>query len=125
MDFENKFQSLDPRGVSGYDENGIMTVEADGMLFQRKKLRKRFRFYGEVQAVGFRFTAAAAAEEYGATGWVKNEADESVSMELQGSEKQLRRVLDALNQNDYIRIDRMESEPLAVIPKERKFEIKF
>jgi glutamate dehydrogenase (NADP+) len=69
--------------------------------------------------------SAAAAEEYGATGWVKNEADESVSMELQGSEKQLRRVLDALNQNDYIRIDRMESEPLAVIPKERKFEIKF
>ncbi len=95
------------------------------MLFQRKKLRKRFRFYGEVQAVGFRFTAAAAAEEYGATGWVKNEADESVSMELQGSEKQLRRVLDALNQNDYIRINRTESEPLAVIPKERKFEIKF
>ena len=46
-------------------------------------------------------------------------------MALQGSEKQLRRVLDALNQNDYIRINRTESEPLAVIPKERKFEIKF
>ena len=80
---------------------------------------------GEWVRIGFRFTAAAAAEEYGATGWVKNEADESVSMELQGSEKQLRRVLDALNQNDYIRINRTESEPLAVIPKERKFEIKF
>ena len=94
------------------------------MLFLRKKLRKRFRLYGEVQAVGFRFPAAAAAEQYGATGRVKNEADGSVSMELQGTEKQICRVLNALKINDHIRIERTETESLAVIQKERGFEIK-
>ena len=70
------------------------------------------------------FTAAAAAEEYGATGWVRNEADESVSMELQGTEKQIRSVLGAIEGNSYIRIDRVESKPLAVIKKQRGFEVK-
>ena len=95
------------------------------MLFKRKKLRKRLRFYGEVQAVGFRFTASAAAEEYGAAGWVKNMEDGSVLMELQGTEKQLCRVLGALESDSYIRIDRTETEPLAVVPGARGFEILF
>ena len=94
------------------------------MLFLRKKLRKRFRFYGEVQAVGFRFTAAAAAEQYGATGRVKNEADGSVAMELQGTEKQICRVLNALKIIDHVLSERTETESLAVIQKERGFEIK-
>lgn len=98
--------------------------EADIVLKKWKKQRNYYRFYGEVQAVGFRFTAAAAAEEYGATGWVRNEADESVSMELQGTEKQIRSVLGALEGNSYILIDRVESKPLAVIKNERGFEVK-
>ena len=73
----------------------------------------------------WRVASGEAAEEYGATGWVRNEADESVSMELQGTEKQIRSVLGAIKGNSYIRIDRVESKPLAVIKNERGFEVKF
>lgn len=46
--------------------------------------RLRMRFVGEVQGVGFRWTARMVANELDLTGWVRNEPDGSVSMELQG-----------------------------------------
>lgn len=51
--------------------------------------RLRMRFVGEVQGVGFRWTARKVATELGLTGWVRNEPDGSVSMELQGPSAQL------------------------------------
>lgn len=47
-------------------------------------IRKRIRFFGSVQGVGFRYRAKHAAASVGATGWVRNEYDGSVSMEIQG-----------------------------------------
>lgn len=46
--------------------------------------RLKLRFTGQVQGVGFRWTARHVANELGLTGWVRNEPDGSVSMELQG-----------------------------------------
>lgn len=46
--------------------------------------RIRVRFVGEVQGVGFRWTARRVAQDLDLTGWVRNESDGSVSMELQG-----------------------------------------
>src|SRR3712207_4878468 len=40
-------------------------------------------FVGEVQGVGFRWTARHAADACGCTGWVRNESDGSVTLELQ------------------------------------------
>lgn len=48
--------------------------------------RLRLRFVGEVQGVGFRWNSANVARELGLTGWVKNEDNGSVSMELQGAQ---------------------------------------
>lgn len=42
------------------------------------------RFVGEVQGVGFRWTARKVADDLGLSGWVRNEPDGSVSMELEG-----------------------------------------
>jgi acylphosphatase len=46
--------------------------------------RIKVHFVGEVQGVGFRWTARKVAGELDLTGWVRNEPDGSVSMELQG-----------------------------------------
>ena len=49
-------------------------------------IRKRIVFHGWVQGVGFRYRARHAAEHLGATGWVRNEYDGSVTKEIQGTE---------------------------------------
>ena len=56
-------------------------------------IRKRIVFYGWVQGVGFRYRALHAADLIGATGWVRNEFDGSVTMEIQGTEEQIDGVL--------------------------------
>ena len=55
-------------------------------------LRRRWRFTGTVQGVGFRYYARAAALHLGLTGWVANNWDGSVTLEAQGD----RAALDAL-----------------------------
>ena len=67
-------------------------------------LRKRLVFHGRVQGVGFRWRARAAAQAAGVTGWVRNNCDGSVTMELQGSEAQIDRVIQTLDRDRYIRI---------------------
>ena len=95
------------------------------MFFKKKIQRRRYRFYGEVQAVGFRWTALTTARRCGATGWVKNEPDESVSMELQGTARQIDHVLAALHADDYIRIERTEEAAAAVLQNEKDFCVRY
>lgn len=99
-------------------------------LFRRpddsyKKIRRRYRFYGCVQAVGFRWRAMQAAQRYGATGWVRNEYDGSVAMEIQGTSADIDAVVATLNNDDYIRIDRTESRELPYDPEERRFRVAY
>jgi len=61
-------------------------------------VRIRFRFVGSVQAVGFRWTTTNLANECGATGWVRNEDDGSVTAEIQGSPDCVEYVIDGLDQ---------------------------
>ena len=56
-------------------------------------IRKHIVFHGFVQGVGFRYRAYHAANLYGCTGWVRNEWDGSVSMEVQGEEEQMDKVI--------------------------------
>ena len=52
-------------------------------------IRRRIVFTGQVQGVGFRYRARHAADLYGCTGWVRNEYDGSVSLEIQGEEENI------------------------------------
>ena len=45
-----------------------------------------------IDVVGFRYRTEHAAESVGATGWVRNDPDGSVFMEIQGTEEQIDRV---------------------------------
>ncbi|MBQ9321336.1 MAG: acylphosphatase [Eubacterium sp.] len=84
-------------------------------------IRKRIIFHGRVQGVGFRYRARQAAGQAGCTGWVKNEYDGSVIMEIQGTREAIERVLQEINQWKYVRIERMEVVLLPVVPDERRF----
>ena len=61
------------------------------------KVRRRYRFVGTVQGVGFRWTTTNLAVSVGATGWVTNEYDGSVTAEIQGIREQVQAVIDGLD----------------------------
>lgn len=50
------------------------------------EVRKHIVFYGRVQGVGFRYTAKYLANSLNLVGWVQNEWDGTVTMEVQGRE---------------------------------------
>jgi acylphosphatase len=52
------------------------------------------RVSGKVQAVDFRYNAQQTAEELGLCGYVKNEYDGSVYLEVEGDEKKLAKFVD-------------------------------
>ena len=84
-------------------------------------IRKHFVFTGAVQGVGFRYRARHAANLYGCTGWVRNEPDGSVTMELQGTEERIEMVLEAVGRGMFVRIEGMEVERMPVVEGEREF----
>ena len=84
-------------------------------------VRKRIVFHGSVQGVGFRWRARQAANLYGCTGWCRNDWSGTVTMEIQGSEKQISLVLEAISSGRYIRIGQMDETPLYPEPDEQGF----
>ncbi len=88
-------------------------------------IRKRIVFTGWVQGVGFRYRARRAADLLGVTGWVRNEYDGSVTMEIQGTEEQIDEVLLAIGRGHYVRIENMDVETIPVIPGEHDFRTRY
>ncbi len=84
-------------------------------------IRKHIRFWGRVQGVGFRYRAYHAANAVGATGWVRNEYDGSVTMEIQGTEEQIDQVILLIEKGRFVRIENMDTRTIPVKEKERGF----
>lgn len=84
----------------------------------------RYNFTGCVQGVGFRYRAYHAANLFGLTGWVRNDYDGSVTMEVQGDRSSIDSLLEKLGQGRFIDIDRIDAKELPVEPSERSFEIR-
>ena len=90
--------------------------------------RIHVRFVGQVQGVGFRWTSQRVAFDLGLTGWVKNEPDGSVSMELQGPDEAVSTFFTRLLESyrrfpiSYI-IDSKEDIP--PVPDEAEFSVRF
>jgi acylphosphatase len=81
------------RKMAAAAERGEATMD-DTVL--GPKVRRRYRFVGSVQGVGFRWTTTNLASSVGATGWVMNERDGSVTAEIQGIREQVQAVIDGL-----------------------------
>lgn len=87
------------------------------------KIRRHIIFYGYVQGVGFRWKARSLAERYGISGWVENLPDGSVEMEAEGTARDIEDLIDALGNDTWIGIERMESEIIPV-HGDYNFEVK-
>ena len=84
-------------------------------------IRKHITFYGQVQGVGFRYRAQHAAFLYKCTGWIRNEWDGSVTMEIQGKEEYIDQVILAIERGTYVRIEHMDSRTIPLVEKEYGF----
>ena len=83
-------------------------------------IRRHISFTGWVQDVGFRYRARCAASLYGCTGWVRNEWDGSVTMEIQGEPQRIDQVLRAIEAGRYVEIETMKSREVP-LEDERSF----
>ena len=84
-------------------------------------VRYKMIFTGRVQGVGFRYKACNIANQYRLTGYVKNEYDGSVTVEIQGSEQEIYMFLKIMASDRYIVIHSLEKERIPVEEDERSF----
>ena len=84
-------------------------------------VRRHIVFRGWVQGVGFRYRARHAASLFGCTGWVRNEWDGSVSMEIQGTEGNIGSVILAIERGTFVRIENMDVKDIPLVEDEYSF----
>ena len=87
-------------------------------------VRRHFSISGQVQGVGFRYRARYAAQALELTGWVENEDDGSVTLEVQGSEEKFPQLFDMIQKSDYIQITGIREKDLPPDPWERGFSVR-
>ena len=71
-------------------------------------IRKHIVFTGQVQGVGFRWRAEQAAKLYDCTGWCRNDWDGTVTMEIQGEEEAIDKVIQSIETGRYVWIHHMD-----------------
>lgn len=87
-------------------------------------VRWHILFSGQVQHVGFRYTAYYMAKNLYLTGWVDNLPDGRVEMEVQGPVTQVRKLVMQLKAQKHIVITGMDISELPVQPHERRFGVR-
>lgn len=107
---------------------GRDVTSGDNAVTGKRTRRIRVRFMGQVQGVGFRWTSQRVAFDLGLTGWVKNEPDGSVSMELQGPGEAVStfftRLLESYRRFP-IRYTIDSKEDIPPVPDEAEFSVRF
>ncbi len=88
-------------------------------------IRKHFLMSGRVQGVGFRYTAARVAGKYGLTGWVRNNYDETVELEIQGPRELVDTYIRRVQLSSvWMKIEHVEESDMDVIDEEG-FQVRF
>ena len=89
-------------------------------------VRKHVIFTGRVQGVNFRYTSMTQATKLGLTGWVRNDDDGSVEMEVQGTEELIEKLYEIMkNISSYIIIDSIDETEIDIVEDESEFIIKY
>ena len=88
-------------------------------------VRKAGRAVGRVQGVNFRVFVRNSAKILGATGWVKNMSDGSVTMELQGTAQIIEQLIEKIKRGrGRINVTALELVDLPVVEGENRFAIR-
>lgn len=91
---------------------------------KNRLIRQHLKISGQVQGVGFRYRAKYVAANLSVTGWVRNEWDGTVEMEVQGTIDQINRMLALINQGNYIHIEDIERREIALEETENGFHVR-
>lgn len=82
--------------------------------------------YGQVQGVGFRYFVQTQGKIYGLTGWVKNMADGSVTLEAQGEQETLDKFFAAIRKGEgFIKVENLEIKAIDLVDGDSQFDIKY
>ena len=100
------------RGRGVWGKNNLQ--EGHGSEMSENLIRKHYWFAGRVQGVGFRYRACYIASSLGVTGWVRNNWDERVEMEAQGTREDLARMVEMLYRQSFIGIEGVEEKVVPV-----------
>ena len=84
-------------------------------------VRRHFSISGQV---GFRYRARYAAQALELTGWVENEDDGSVTLEVQGDPDKFPELFAMIQRSDYVRITDIRQKDLPPDPWERGFSVR-
>lgn len=88
-------------------------------------IRRRCRFSGLVQGVGFRYEAQMLAAQLSLTGWAKNENDGTVVVEIEGEESYIDEFLRAMQTVPRFDITEVQMEDLPPAGTETTFEVRY
>lgn len=88
-------------------------------------IRRRYHFSGLVQGVGFRWEANTLAAQLGLTGWARNEADGTVTVELQGWEASVNEFLRAMRTVPRFDITEIRAVELTPSEGETSFGVRY
>ena len=86
--------------------------------------RRRYVVSGRVQGVGFRYRAQYAAGQLGLAGWVENESDGTVTLEVQGDPALFGQLFDMIARGGYIQITGLRYKDLEPDPWLRGFSVR-
>lgn len=86
-------------------------------------VRRRYRFSGHVQFVGFRYEAKMTAGQLGLTGWAQNQGDGTVIVEIEGEEARIGEFLRVMRAVPRFEITDIQAEDLPLSGAETAFEV--
>ncbi|KAA0214281.1 MAG: acylphosphatase [Leptolyngbya sp. PLA3] len=87
--------------------------------------RRVIVYRGRVQGVGFRAATRELARPLPVSGWVRNDPDGSVRLEVQGDELDIARLLTMIRRDRGLFITSEQTGELDPVPGEAGFEIRY
>ncbi len=91
-------------------------------------IRKCLVVHGRVQGVGFRYVASAIAHSCHVTGFVRNEFNGTVTIEVQGADHRVNDFIDQIREgNRFVKVNRIDITDLPLVPanKETQFRVRY